>query len=197
MSYFLEVLPFALIVTALFELFRHLWLKKRGRARSTLSRELSLGLFACYLAGLFGLVCTPANMWSYLFYFIRHGQSGGELMPLFSGEFNLMPTIFKYITGEYTSDGWVWFMLLGNVAMYLPMGFMLMWTMRRATYLKAIAVGFNISLATELIQPIVGRSFDTDDLILNAVGVVVGAALYLLLRKLFPSVNLLKNESDA
>lgn len=196
MRYFLEVLPFALIVTALFELFRWLWLKKRGRRRGTLSCELSLGLFACYLAGLFGLVCTPANMWSYLFYFLKNGYSGGELAPLFSGEFNLMPTIFRYIIGEYTSDGWVWSMLLGNVVMYLPMGFLLMWTLRRATYLKAIAIGFNISLATELFQPIVGRSFDTDDLILNGIGVVVGAAIYLLFRKLFPKVNLLKNESD-
>lgn len=195
MRYFLEGLPFALMVTALFELFRHLWLKN-GRRRGTLSRELSLGLFACYLAGLLGLVCTPANTWSYLFYFLRHGQSGGELAPLFSGEFNLIPTIFKYISGEYTSDGWVWSMLLGNVVMYLSMGFLAMWTLPRATYLKAIALGFNISLVTELFQPIVGRSFDTDDLILNGIGVVVGAALYLLFRKLFPKKSLLKNESD-
>lgn len=88
-------------------------------------------------------------------------------------------------------------MLLGNVAMYLPMGFLLMWVMRRATFAKALAVGFGISLATELIQPIVGRSFDTDDLILNAVGLVIGAALYLLFRKLFPKISLQKDESDA
>lgn len=197
MSYFFEVLPFALISTALFELFRSLWLKKHGRRRGHFSRELSLGLFACYLAGLFALVCTPANMWSYLFYFLKHGYSGGELAPLFSGEFNLMPTIFRYISGEYTGGSWISFMMLGNVAMYLPMGFLLMWVWRGATFAKVLGVGLGISLATELIQPIVGRSFDTDDLILNAVGVVIGAALYLLFRKLFPKISLPKNESDA
>ncbi len=190
MSYFFEVLPFALISTALFELFRSLWLKKHGRQRGHISRELGFGLFACYLAGLFALVCTPANMWSYLFYFFKHGYSGGELAPLFSGEFNLMPTIFRYISGEYTGGSWISFMMLGNIAMYLPMGFLLMWVWRGATFPRVLCVGFAVSLVTELIQPIVGRSFDTDDLILNAVGVVIGAALYLLFRKLFPGEHL-------
>ena len=41
------------------------------------------------------------------------------------------------------------------------------------------------TIAIELLQPIVGRSFDVDDILMNLLGTILSAALFFLLRALF------------
>lgn len=93
------------------------------------------------------------------------------MLPIFSfGGFNLVPSFIKSLSGELTIGSWVKTMLIGNIAMFLPLGFFLPFVTerinRKSIFILAIAVPFII----ELLQMVFGRSFDVDDLICNFIG---------------------------
>ena len=48
-----------------------------------------------------------------------------------------------------------------------------------------VLAGLCATIAIELIQPIVGRSFDVDDILMNLFGTVISATLFFLLRAIF------------
>ncbi len=78
--------------------------------------------------------------------------------------------------------------IIGNILLFLPMGFFLPCLTSKIRNLpKAILVGFVIILSVELIQlfSLLG-SFDIDDIILNLLGLIAG---YLIFR--FKPVNYL------
>jgi glycopeptide antibiotics resistance protein len=94
------------------------------------------------------------------------------------GAANLVPfsTILPYLTGE---RGWFFAVinLVGNVALLVPVGLLLPFVVRRCTWAMSLIVGIACGLAVEVSQAVldVGH-FDVDDVILNALGVVVGYA---------------------
>ena len=182
-GYLLQIIPFMLLVAVIFWILRGRWLRQHGLSRSGMFREGLLVVFTCYLAGLFSLICTPANFWGMFWYRIVYGYSGGELDPLFSGSFNPVPTIFKYLSGEYTGGSWILFMYIGNALLFLPFGLLLP-AVQPAGLLKVLRFALAASLAMELFQPIVGRSFDTDDLITNILGTLIGYSLYFILNRI-------------
>lgn len=67
---------------------------------------------------------------------------------------------------------------LGNIMMFMPLGFFppLLW--RRVTRKKAMLAGAGFSLTVELCQLLTSRGTDIDDLWLNALGVLLGFYLY-------------------
>lgn len=179
-SYILQIFPFVIIVGLVFWIIRGKKLKKRGLHRNGFIRETPLLLFVCYIAGLLMLVATPANFWGLIWFKLIYGYSGGEMPPFFSGEFNFVPSIFRYATGELTGGSWVVFMFLGNVLLFLPLGFLLPMVWKKRTFTKYICAGIITTAVLELIQPIMGRSFDVDDLITNTIGFLMGYFLYII-----------------
>jgi glycopeptide antibiotics resistance protein len=100
-------------------------------------------------------------------------QEGGRV---FNG--NLIPfrTIRSYL--DSTPSFSVALQLLGNVALFTPLGFFL--RLGAANRLStALALGFGASVLTEALQYVLptGRAIDVDDVILNTVGVVAGVLL--------------------
>ena len=136
-------------------------------------REIMRLLFVCYLTGLINLTLTPRNLWLNIWAFICTGH-GGSRIELFGGSFNLIPVIFKIISGELTFGSWVKTMLVGNFLMFVPMGLFLPFVSTKINGKSILKIAVIIPVAVEIIQPIVGRSFDVDDLILNFIGIVVG-----------------------
>lgn len=69
--------------------------------------------------------------------------------------------------------------LAGNTLLFVPVGFLVPLVIRRVSWPSAIALGIGVGLLMETLEVIfrVGR-FDVDDITLNAVGVIVGYALY-------------------
>jgi len=98
----------------------------------------------------------------------------GETEP--GGTPNLIPfaTIAPYLFGR---QGWIiaGINLVGNVGLLVPVGLLLPFVARRVTWRDALLAGIACGLAIELMQVVfdVGR-FDIDDVILNALGVMVG-----------------------
>jgi len=65
-------------------------------------------------------------------------------------------------------------MLIGNMLMYIPMGIMLPLVFKNINKKNIFVIAILITLSIEILQPIVGRSFDIDDIIMNFIGSIIG-----------------------
>lgn len=170
---FLQVVPITCLVGIIYAGCRLIIIRK-NHISVAWETETVRWFFICYLTGLFNLILVPNNLWTYIWFYLHNGYSGCELDPLFSGSFNLVPTLIKVLTGEFTMGHWVRTMLSGNFLMFLPFGFFLPFVSRRIRAQTIWKVSIVVPIAVEVIQPIIGRSFDVDDLILNFFGIVAG-----------------------
>ncbi len=170
-DYYLDMLykaaAVALLVTAVYALVRLLRLKKRGAFWD--AGETRQTLLVCYLAGLLALTMVPNSLWGGLWQLVRYGWPL-EPMRLFTltFRFSSLPTHLSIQE-------------LLNVALYVPFGLLYPWA-RRQSVPRTLVAGVVLSLAVELVQPFVGRSFDLSDLLLNFIGTLLGAAVYTLIR---------------
>lgn len=171
-SLFLQVVPITLLVGVVYAIYRCIRIRKQGGSVCW-GKEIMRWLFVCYLTGLVNLILVPANLWMYIWATICIGYSHSEIA-FFSGEFNLVPTVFKLITGELTIGRWVLKMLVYNFLMFVPFGFFLPLVSEKVNNRNIWKIAVLVPVAVEVIQSIVGRSFDVDDLILNFAGIVVG-----------------------
>ena len=174
LSLFLQVVPITLSAGAVYGVFRWAYVRKKKISVGK-GREIMRLLFVCYLTGLINLTLTPRNLWINIWAFICTGH-GGSRIELFGGSFNLIPVIFKIISGEMTAGSWVRTMLTGNLLMFVPMGFFLPFVSEKISGKNILKTAAIIPAAVEIVQPAVGRSFDADDLILNFAGIVIGFA---------------------
>lgn len=74
--------------------------------------------------------------------------------------------------------------ILGNVLLFLPYGFFIGMYIKIDKPLLVVALSSITSLAIEIIQLLIGRVFDVDDIILNIIGAIVGLLLYKFLVKI-------------
>lgn len=138
----------------------------------TLPHMLWLAVFFAFLAGLFGLIVLPS------------GRPTGGL------HYNLIPfQILMDTAAEVRNGNFVGLTIsfLGNIVMFLPVGFWppLLW--RKVSWKRGILIGALCSLTIELCQLPLGRSADVDDLILNTLGTALGHGGYRLLLRWKPA----------
>lgn len=178
---FFDVVPITCLVGLVYAIGRAVYLSRQGRpiARGT---EVMRFLFICYLTGLVNLILVPGNLWSSVWFYLRNGYPSGADLYLFSGSFNFVPSLLKYLRGDLVLGSWVKQMLVGNLLMFLPMGFFLPFVSVRVNNKNIFVFAAAVPAAFELIQPVMGRSFDIDDLICNFVGILLGYALAAALR---------------
>lgn len=173
MGEFLQVVPIACLVGAVYGLTRYGYIRSRKKQTDP-GTEIMRLFFVCYLTGLANLVLVPNNLWTYIWNRVFLGSGGCEVGPLFSGGFNFEPTLLKWLLGEHTIGSWVRTMLLGNLLMFVPMGFFLPFVSQRITKGTILPLAVAIPVVIEVLQPVVGRSFDIDDLMMNFAGILVG-----------------------
>lgn len=178
---FIEVLPFVIAVGAVYLALRAVRLKRRGLRWDHWLRELVRLAFVCYMAGLLGLVWAPNAMWGQLWQFFRYGWPMDWWKIMFTGEYSFDISFLGLFSGEFVRS-----MLVGNVAMFVPLGLLLPLRWPGLTAPRALAAGVCIDLVIEVVQPVFGRSFDMEDLVCNTLGVLIGLAGYLLLRLAAP-----------
>lgn len=169
---FLQVVPITVVLGASYLILRLIYLQKK-QIPIKWSLEIVRTLFICYLTGLANLILVPRNFWSGIWANIFVGYSGSEI-ELFDGTFNFTPIVFKVISGELTLGSWVKTMLAGNFLMFIPMGFFLPLAASKMDFKKILKIAIVVPIIVEIIQPIVGRSFDIDDIILNFAGIMIG-----------------------
>lgn len=206
LDYIEQMLPLGIVALAAFLIVQPK--RKRRLIRLNLSssvcREAALALFVIFCAGLAALTLFPANFWSGSYYFLIHPNAWETLLHEWNplsyypsweetvSRFAYLPQIFKPFEEIFRAlnrrSYWLLFMLLGNIIMFMPVGFFpaLLW--RGWRWWKSFLLGFSASAAIEFIQFFIGRSTDIDDVILNSVGAVAGFLVFCLLRTLFPKL---------
>ncbi len=119
------------------------------------------------------------------FAFFPFSKVNGQVQPLlldaakiFPPRINLIPFVYLF---DYPVFREALINLIGNTAMFLPLG--IIWPSvfpQLDTHGKVIAAGVGCSLLIELLQlPFFDRVSDIDDLILNALGFLMGYGLWL------------------
>lgn len=179
LSYFIQVLPVAAVVGVIYGIIRFMWCKNKGISFSW--KEIVRFLFVCYLTGLVALVLTPQNLWTAMWFYLFYGFPGTNIGPLFVASFHFTPTILSVLRGELVLGEWVKTMLVLNFLMFMPMGIFLRLILKKPVQKYMVGIALAISLAVELLQPVIGRSFDIDDIILNTLGILCGWLLCFLL----------------
>ena len=172
LGYFFQAVPITCVVGIIYIIIRTATIKKKKLQVNRLNEIMKL-LFVCYLSGLISLVILPANFWLSFFDGIFLGW-WNELSPIFSfGGFNLIPSLIKALSGNIVIGSWVKTMLIGNIAMFMPMGFFLPFVTEKVNRKNIFTAAIVIPLGVEFLQMNLGRSFDVDDLICNFVELLV------------------------
>ena len=152
--------------------------------KSNSDRELIISVLTGYIIMLMVFMFTPnyiisgsgIDLTSENFDFVGNfkdrintGYWGISLIPF--------ATIRSYI--KYSGIFHALLNILGNVILFIPIGFIFPLILIRYRDLKRIAVlSISISLFIEFIQFFVGRSCDIDDLILNFIGGIIGYTIF-------------------
>lgn len=163
-GYFLQMVPFAAAAGVGVGLWKH----RRGAGQG---RSIFSGLLAAYLTGLVGvtLLLRPINL---LWYWLIYGQSGGRMW-FFTFTYDFVPDFWNHFRGEN----------LANALMFVPFGILYPLASERKSLRRTVTAGLVLILAIELLQPVFGRAFDINDVILNLAGVAVSAGIYHLVSK--------------
>ena len=178
-DFFLRMVPGLLIALALFLGLRP-WRKRRLSRlglTSTPPREGAMALFWVFCGGMALLTLTPR--WFHLLSILADRP---DSLPAFftRGSVNLTPL------RTFGLEPWTLYILLGNIIMFLPIGFFAALLWRGVTWRRVLVIGFFTTLFIECWQLLIGRSFDVDDLLLNTLGVLLGGLLCKLFQRLVP-----------
>ena len=167
-----ERLPAVLLATLIFAGVRWLLIRQGALRRRSVPHEAVVVVFACYAAVVLSLTFLP--FWGFTF-------------PPKPGYYDFHSTLLAMLRGEYTTGQWGLAMLIANVLMFVPLGF-LMPILWRQKWWQTLLIALAATLCIELIQPFFERSFDIDDIFLNFAGGAIGLLLSAIPRTLCPKL---------
>ena len=167
-GYFLQALPIALIVTIIYG-----FVKLKKDRKTSLRKKIFSCLFVCYITGLICLT-IGLDLMNIIWYKIIYQMNSGHSINWFNGSFDLVLDFINNISSES----------IGNFLMFLPFGFLYPLSKDNTTYKKTIIMGFLTVILIEISQPILGRAFDINDIILNALGIIISTTIFFVIKKL-------------
>ena len=167
MGYFLQALPVALIAGAIYGIVKY-----RNGMDTPTSRKLFSCAFVCYITGLSCLV-VGLDLMGTIWYKLLYHMNPGRTIGWFDGVFDFTPDFLSNISSEK----------VGNFLMFLPLGILYPLSQKEPTWKQCVIRGFVTVAVIEILQPVFGRAFDINDVILNSLGVVVSTTIFMLFRK--------------
>ncbi len=167
-GYFLQSLPIAVLAGIL---FRFIWLWKKEMPKA---QKFWKSVFVCYLCGLLCMLLF-IDFIGVLWYWILYRSESGMEFCFFEWNYDFRPNPETYLRNPER---------IVNFLMYLPFGVLYpLATKRKSCWFRTVAAGFLCSVIIELLQPVIGRAFDIDDVILNTAGATVAAGVFFLFKK--------------
>ena len=161
-GYFLQVLPIALIAAFLD------W-KRHKKTAMPNSKRFWGAVFVCYVTGLLCLVLAldmVGDLWFILLY---------RDLSCISTRFFVLDFDFElHFLARMTSEN------LFNLLMFLPFGVLYPLSRQKTAWGKTLLAGLVLVAGIELFQPIFGRAFDVNDVVLNMLGVGLSTTLFFL-----------------
>lgn len=171
-GYFLQIIPISLIACILYIIVKNRTVPKRRGISIVLS-----SLFPAYLAALLGLTLFSeiiGDAYYILFYHRLPWPFGEGGYHFFTFVYNFKVTFIQDFSAEN----------IGNILLFLPFGILHPIFNRQSTWWRTLLLGIGTCLLIEMIQPLVGRSFDLNDIILNAIGVGISTFVFFSLKTL-------------
>lgn len=149
-------------------------LKISRKRRRTLPEETARALLTGYFAALVNIVWFPVID---LIQMLLSGPA--RLGEAFSGGYYAHNyEVFRWLFVEHKPLMLLHdFEMLANTALFVPLGFLLPVAFKKLKWWQTDLICLGTTCAVELIQPLVGRACDLDDIIMNALGGVIGCAL--------------------
>ncbi len=92
---------------------------------------------------------------------------------------NFLP--FKELTRYQIGSNLFFKNIVGNILLFMPYGFFASYYLKLDKKREAFGLVFVVSLAIEIVQLLIGRCFDVDDILLNIVGGMLGYFIYRIL----------------
>lgn len=169
---FLQVLPAAVLAAAICGLCRRRKLRRAGERWRW--QDTWKTLLVSYLTGLLALVAVPSALWNTIWYSLFYGNTGAGRFQFFTPVYNLVPDFFRNFSLEN----------LGNLLLFLPFGVLYPLARGEGRFGRTLGAAAILTVAIELFQPVVGRSFDINDICLNFFGSALSAAVTCLLWRL-------------
>ena len=68
--------------------------------------------------------------------------------------------------------------VIGNILLFIPLGLFLTYYKKNSSFFHTFLFSIIVSFLIELIQSMIGRTFDIDDIILNLIGSITGFYLF-------------------
>ena len=161
-GYFLQALPIALIVSAIYGIIRY-----RTDNTTPIYRKIFSCVFVCYMTGLVCLV-VGLDITGIAWYKLLYQMDPGRTVGWFSGEFDFGLDFFNHISGE----------VVGNFLMFLPFGILHPLSKATPSWKNTALAGVIVVLAIEILQPIFGRAFDLNDIVLNTFGILLSTSVF-------------------
>ena len=173
-KFILERLPAVLLATLMFIGVRRLLIRRGTLRRRSNLHEGAVTVFACYAAVVLSLTFLPLPFWRFMF----------SPSP---SHYDFHSTLLAMLRGEHTIYQWGLTMLIANVLLFVPLGFLvpILWRQR---WWQTLFTALAATLCIELIQPLFDRSFDVDDIFLNFAGGAIGLLLSAVPRALCPKL---------
>lgn len=172
-GYFLQALPFALIVSIIYG-----YIKFRSDKKTPIIKKIYSCILVCYITGLICLVIGLEIMhifWYNLLYQIDSSMT----INWFGGEIDLIPDFLNNINSE----------VIGNFLMFLPFGILYPLSKEETTFKNTLIKGTTLVILIELLQPIFDRAFDINDIILNTLSIITSTTIFIILKKLIKKKN--------
>ncbi len=182
-GYIIEMIPYMIIVLPFILVFRFIYNRLRGSDKPGLSREIGVVGFLLFMTALFS-----QTILTFLY-------TGPTVTRKFAN-INMIP--FRVFRDNYYAitelNYWQPFIInfLGNICIFMPIGFMvpLLWS-RFNRFWKVALIGFSISLFIETTQLTQARSTDIDDLWLNTLGSMIGYGIFFITSRFYPQFVML------
>ena len=139
-----------IILSIISYIFFRILVRIKYKKKIEFNKEFALVLFIIYLLILFFIVTYPVNEYGY-------------------NNYNLFRELLRYKIG---SNGFI-NNVIGNILLFIPFGMFLRYYFK-LKIISLIFITILYSLSIEVIQILINRVFDIDDIILNLTGSIIG-----------------------
>jgi len=187
MRYILNMVPFMLGSLPFVFVFRALRINKMKKLniKTTVLHEIGVIIFVLFLIALASQTIIPKMQFT-------NGRL--EIIGAMQGKINLLP--FKVLVDTYKEifvygnirNFIIYF--IGNIVMFIPIGFFIPLLWNKISFKKIMLIAFSVPLFIEICQLPQARIVDIDDVWLNALGVLSGYFLFLIISKLKPKFSI-------
>lgn len=168
MGYFLQVLPISILVGIIY------WFIKLKKDKETsMSKKVFFCLFVCYITGLICLI-LGLDLINEFWYRLIYRMNSGNSIHWFNGDFDFTLDFINNISEEN----------IGNFIMFLPFGILYPLSHSELKLKNIILNGIVFVLIIEILQPIFGRSFNINDIVLDSLGILISVIVFMIIKNI-------------